>query len=77
MTATIEGQAIGRPIAKPDAVVKATGSAIYAGDVRLEGMLEARALRSPLPHARIVSIDASAAEALPGVHAVVTGAQNR
>ncbi len=73
MAATTEVQAIGRSLAKPDAFLKATGSATYAGDVRLPGMLEARVLRSPYPHARIVSIDTSAAAALPGVYAIVTG----
>ncbi|HEY3118852.1 MAG TPA: xanthine dehydrogenase family protein molybdopterin-binding subunit, partial [Chloroflexota bacterium] len=61
-------------IPKPDAYLKATGTASYAGDVRLPGMLEAKVLRSVHPHAKIISIDASAAEALPGVFAVVTGA---
>src|SRR5438093_2035154 len=73
MAATTELHTIGQPIPKPDAWLKATGSATYAGDVRLPGMLEARVLRSPYPHARIVSIDTSAAEAVPGVFAVVTG----
>lgn len=73
MAAIVEPQAIGRPIAKPDAFLKATGTATYAGDVRLPGMLEAKVLRSPHPHARIVSIDTAAAEALPGVFAVATG----
>ncbi len=70
---TTELQTIGRPVAKPDAWLKATGGATYAGDVRLPGMLEARVLRSPYPHAKIMSIDALAAEALHGVYAVVTG----
>src|SRR5438094_639596 len=64
---------IGHSVPKPDAWLKATGTATYAGDVRLAGMLEARVLRSLHPHARIVSIDTSAAEALPGVYAVITG----
>src|SRR5437763_15738461 len=64
---------IGQSVPKPDAWLKATGSATYAGDVRLPGMLEARVLRSPHAHARIVSVDATAAEALPGVFAVATG----
>ena len=68
-----ELRTIGRPVPKPDAWLKATGTAEYAGDVRLPGMLEARVLRSPHPHARIVSIDTSRAVSLPGVFAVVTG----
>src|SRR3954453_2870838 len=73
MAAPTELRTIGKAIPKPDAYLKATGSATYAGDVRLPGMLEAKVLRSVYPHARIVSIDTSAAEALPGVFAVVTG----
>lgn len=56
---------------------KVTGRARYAADVRRDGMLHAAILRSPFPHARIVSIDAGAARALPGVRAVVTGADVR
>ena len=73
MAAVADQPSIGGAIPKPDAWLKATGTATYAGDVRLPGMLEARVLRSPYPHARIVSIDTSAAEAVPGVFAVVTG----
>ena len=47
----------------------------YIGDMTLPGMLHAAVLRSPMPHARIVSIDTSAAETAPGVHAVITGAR--
>ena len=53
---------------------KVTGAARYTFDVTLPGMVHAKVLRSPHPHARIVAIDASRAEALPGVVAVVTGA---
>jgi carbon-monoxide dehydrogenase large subunit len=73
MAVTVERQTIGQAVPKPDAWLKATGTATYAGDVRLPGMLEARVLRSPYPHARIVAIDTAAADALPGVFAVVTG----
>ncbi len=65
---------IGRPHRKVDGMAKATGAAVYADDITLPGMLHARTLRSPHPHARIVSIDTSRAEALEGVHAVITGA---
>ncbi len=51
---------------------KVTGRAQYAYDIHLSGQLYARVLRSPYPHARIISIDASKAEALHGVHAVLT-----
>ncbi len=73
MTAVNQLHTIGRGIPKPDAYLKATGTAPYAGDVRLPGMLEAKVLRSVHPHAKILSIDTSGAEALPGVYAVVTG----
>ena len=55
-----------------DAVERVTGRAKYTGDVDLPGMLVARVLRSPHPHARIARIDPSRAEALPGVRAVIT-----
>ena len=64
---------IGRRLRKIDGAGKVTGSTVYTDDIVLPGMLHAKILRSPHPHARIVSIDASAARALPGVHAVVTG----
>ncbi len=60
------------PEIRVDAQLKTTGRARYTGDVHLPGMLWARYLMSPLPHARIVSINVSAARAVPGVHAVLT-----
>ncbi len=62
------------PVAALDGPDKVTGAARYTFDVAIPGMLHAKVLRSPHPHARILSIDASRAEALPGVAAVVTGA---
>jgi CO/xanthine dehydrogenase Mo-binding subunit len=62
-----------RPI-RHDGADKVTGRAIYGADVQMAGMLHGAMLRSPHAHARIKSIDTSAAEKLPGVHAVVTGA---
>ena len=53
---------------------KVSGRARYAADVRLEGLLYARVLRSPLPYARIARIETAAAEKLPGVHAVLSSA---
>ncbi len=64
---------IGKPLAKVDGLSKVTGQALFADDIQLPGMLHAKFLRSPLPHARIKSIDTSKAEALPGVAAVITG----
>ena len=62
-----------RPI-RPDGMDKVTGRAIYANDVRLPNMLYGKFVRSPHAHARILSIDTSAAEQLPGVTAVCTRA---
>jgi CO/xanthine dehydrogenase Mo-binding subunit len=62
-----------RPI-RPDGLEKVTGKARFGADLVLPGMLEAAVLRSPHAHARIVSIDTTAAEAMPGVKAIVTGA---
>jgi CO/xanthine dehydrogenase Mo-binding subunit len=61
-------------VRRRDAAEKTTGRAIYGSDIVLPGMLHAKVLRSSRRHARIVAIDASAARAYPGVHAVITGA---
>jgi len=53
--------------------LKVTGRAEYTDDLRRPGQLVGRLLRSPWPHARLVSIDVAAARAIPGVHAVLTG----
>ena len=63
---------VGNPYGRVDGVEKVTGQAKYTGDISLPGLLEGRVLRSPFPHAAIESIDASKAEALPGVAAVLT-----
>jgi CO/xanthine dehydrogenase Mo-binding subunit len=60
-----------RPI-RHDGIDKVTGRAQYSNDIHLPGMLHGKVLRSPHAHARILSIDTSAAEAYPGVTAVVT-----
>ena len=62
---------VGKRIPKLDAPEKVTGSTVYADDMRIPGLLTAAIKRSPHAHARIVSIDVSKAEALPGVHAVI------
>lgn len=62
---------VGKRIPKLDAPEKVTGSTVYADDMRIAGLLTAAIKRSPHAHARIVSIDTSKAEALPGVHAVI------
>lgn len=66
---------IGRRMRKMDGLAKSTGRARYADDLTFPGMLHGKILRSPHPHARILSIDTAAAEALPGVFAAVTGAE--
>ena len=65
---------IGHATGRTEGPGKTTGGAIYAFDVCPPGTLWAKALRSPYPAARIKSIDVSRAEALPGVHAVLSGA---
>lgn len=62
-----------RPI-RHDGTDKVTGRAKYGADIALAGMLAGVVLRSPHAHARIKSIDVSKAQALPGVRAIVTGA---
>ena len=65
---------VGKDVPRTDAVPKVTGAAQYVADLNFPGMLHAAVLRSPHPHARIVAVDTSAAAAMPGVKAVVTGA---
>ncbi len=62
---------VGKPSGRLDGVEKVTGQAKYTGDIALPGLLEGKVLRSPFPHAAVEFIDASRAEALPGV-AVLT-----
>ena len=68
-----EFKVLGKNHVRVDAMDKVTGHAIYAGDVYLPEMLMCKVLTSPRSHARIVSIDTSEAEALPGVRGVITG----
>jgi xanthine dehydrogenase molybdenum-binding subunit len=63
---------IGQNYQTPDIVAKVTGRARYAEDYRAEGMLFVKLLLSPLPHARVRSIDASAGLKMPGVRAILT-----
>jgi len=63
---------IGKSVTRPDATDKVTGGKSYPVNFRMPHMLHAKILRSPFPHAKIVGIDTSAAEALPGVKAVLT-----
>jgi xanthine dehydrogenase YagR molybdenum-binding subunit len=70
LPANAELRVIGKPVNRVDAVQKVTGQARYTFDVQLPGMLYARIVASTVPHARIKSIDTSAAETYPGVRAV-------
>jgi 4-hydroxybenzoyl-CoA reductase alpha subunit len=72
--ANADFRVIGKSHPKVDGLAKATGSAVYTDDIVLPGMLHAKTLRSPHAHARVKRVDASAARALAGVHAVITGA---
>jgi xanthine dehydrogenase molybdenum-binding subunit len=63
---------VGSNYTTPDLVAKVTGRARYAEDFRAEGMLFCKLLSSPMPHARVRSIDASRALALPGVRGLIT-----
>src|SRR5436190_17337509 len=64
---------VGQPLPKADAAAKVIGAAVYADDIVLPRMLHSKLLRSPHPHARILSVDASAARRIPGVKGVLTG----
>lgn len=63
---------LGKDYTTPDLVAKVTGQAKYAEDFRAEGMVFAKLLLSPMPHARITRIDTSAAEAMDGVLGILT-----
>ena len=64
---------VGKPVKRGDALEKVTGQWIYGTHFTLPGMLYAKALRSPYPHALIISIDISRGRELPCVRAVITG----
>lgn len=64
---------LGKPLPQIDSVEKVRGELQFVGDLPpLRRMLHAKVLRSPYPHARVVKIDTSRAEAVPGVRAVIT-----
>src|SRR5437764_4604593 len=63
---------LGKDYPTPDLYAKVTGKAKYAEDYRAEGMLFCKLLLSPMPHAKVTRIDASAALAMPGVKAILT-----
>ena len=63
---------LGKNFTPPDLIAKVTGQAKYAEDFRAEGMLFTKLLLSPMPHARVLSIDVTDAMAMEGVVAVLT-----
>ena len=65
---------IGKSLPRVEGYGKVTGQTKYASDLPFEDLLWANVLRASVPHARIVNIDTSKVKALPGVHAVLTGA---
>jgi len=72
MKTTRDVKGVGVSIPRPDGPEKVTGRVQYVADIPAKGLLHAKLLRSPHAHAKIVSIDVSAAKALPGVRAVLT-----
>ena len=68
-----EFSVVGKPLTKPDAFAKVSGQVKFADDLALPRMLYGRILRSPYPHARVLRVDTSRAQTLPGVLAVLTG----
>ncbi len=64
---------VGKPIIRGEAIDKVKGQWVFGTDLVLPGMLYAKALRSPYPHARILSVDISRAKNLPGVRVAITG----
>jgi carbon-monoxide dehydrogenase large subunit len=70
---TTAGTLVGKPIPRKEDVRLLTGRAKFLEDIRLPGMLHAKALRSPHAHARIVKLDVERARTMPGIHAVLTG----
>jgi CO/xanthine dehydrogenase Mo-binding subunit len=64
---------VGTRAPRVDSVDKVTGNAVYSVDLQMAGMLHGAVLRSPHPHARIISIDTAAARSAPGVRTVVSG----
>ena len=73
MTVPDRTGSVGRSYPRLDGSAKVRGQAVYADDIALPRMLHCKILRAQAPHARILSIDASAARRLPGVVAIITG----
>ena len=69
-----EIKSVGAPVPRGEGSGKVSGQTMYAADVKLPGLLWAKIQRSPHPHARIRRVDVSRAEKIPGVKAIITGA---
>ena len=63
---------VGKSIPNVDSVIKVTGKALYAGDLKMPGLLVGKILRSPYAHARILRVDTTRVSRLAGVKSVVT-----
>ena len=77
MKKTAGYRVVGKAEARSDGAEKVTGKALYTVDVQLPNMAHGKILRSPYAHARLTRVDASAAEKLPGVFAVITREDQR
>jgi carbon-monoxide dehydrogenase large subunit len=69
------GRSVGASATRVEDARLLTGQGRYAGDIRVEGMLHAAFVRSPVPHGRVVAVDLAAARAAPGVELVLGGAE--
>ncbi|MFQ5993317.1 MAG: hypothetical protein ACE5NA_12850, partial [Nitrospiraceae bacterium] len=67
-------QTLGKPVPRVEGADKVTGTTVYTADLPVPGALWGKVLRSTVPHARVGKVDTSQARSLPGVHAVLTGA---
>jgi CO/xanthine dehydrogenase Mo-binding subunit len=74
MAEAVEYKQIGTTPVRPDGFDKVTGRAQFGADVNLPNMIHGKVLRSPHAHALIKSVDLSAALAIPGVYAAISGA---
>src|SRR5919202_4376553 len=74
MALDVEYDVVGKAVPRLDGPKKVAGRPIYTGDIDMPGMLHGVILRSTYPHARVVSVEKSRAERVPGVVAVVSGA---
>ncbi len=70
-----DNKLVGRDYTTPDLIAKVTGRSKYAEDFRAEGMLFTKLLLSPIPHGRVKSVDTRAAEAMPGVKAILRASE--